>query len=187
MRQDCTIVPTRAFRRRHFPTQYGHAALHRVIGVTCVYQSDSSSKRPVAFVAFRTLRPPPHQQFSTCWRGRATTNTAPRAAAAYSEGAAPHRPALCVRSACGELLPTTPRHIDGHPKGAAPKTDAQICSRIDDRWLAQGKGHAQQRPRRCHMSKRPWLDKGRSISVQRRPSRARSFARRVDGLVRPSR
>jgi hypothetical protein len=35
--------------QRTFPTQYGHAALHRAIGVTCVYQSDSSSKRPALF------------------------------------------------------------------------------------------------------------------------------------------
>jgi len=33
MRQDGTIVRTRALRPRHFPTQYGHAALRRAIGV----------------------------------------------------------------------------------------------------------------------------------------------------------
>src|SRR5579862_3561396 len=52
MRQDGTIVWTPAPRLRLFPTDYGHVALRRAIGVTCVYQSDSSSKRPVASVAF---------------------------------------------------------------------------------------------------------------------------------------
>jgi len=33
MRQDSSIVWTRAFRPRLFPTQYGHAALCRAIGV----------------------------------------------------------------------------------------------------------------------------------------------------------
>jgi hypothetical protein len=55
MRQDGTIVWTRAPRLRLFPTDYGHVALRRAIGVTCVYQSDSSSKRPVASAAFSTV------------------------------------------------------------------------------------------------------------------------------------
>jgi hypothetical protein len=55
MRQDSATVRTRAFRLRLFPTDYGHVALRRTIGVTCVYQSDSSSKRPVASVAFSTM------------------------------------------------------------------------------------------------------------------------------------
>ena len=77
MRQDGTIVRTRAFRPRTFPTQYGHAALRRAIGVTCVYQSDSSSKRPVAFVAFRTLLPTPGDKPTTVRKsvGGITTHT----------------------------------------------------------------------------------------------------------------
>jgi hypothetical protein len=55
MRQDGTIVWTRAPRLRLFPTDYGHVALRRAIGVICEYQSDSSSKRPVASVAFSTI------------------------------------------------------------------------------------------------------------------------------------
>jgi hypothetical protein len=60
MRQDRRIIRTRAFRPRLFPTQYGHAALHRAIDATCAYQSDSSSKRPVASaVSDAPLHPAP--------------------------------------------------------------------------------------------------------------------------------
>jgi hypothetical protein len=56
------MVRTRAPRPRLFPTQYGHAALHRAIDVTCAYQSDSSSKRPVASAVFDTPpTTPPHR------------------------------------------------------------------------------------------------------------------------------
>lgn len=54
------MIWTRAPRPRLFPTQYGHAALHRAIDATCAYQSDSSSKRPVASAVFDTpLDPAP--------------------------------------------------------------------------------------------------------------------------------
>lgn len=52
------MIWTRAPRPRLFPTQYGHAALHRAIDATCVYQSDSSSKRPVASAVFDTSSNP---------------------------------------------------------------------------------------------------------------------------------
>jgi hypothetical protein len=53
------MIRTRAPRPRLFPTQYGHAALHRAIEATCAYQSDSSSKRPVASAVFDTPPAPP--------------------------------------------------------------------------------------------------------------------------------
>ena len=49
------MILTRATRPRLFPTQYGHAALSRAIEVTCAYQSDSSSKRPVASAVLDSL------------------------------------------------------------------------------------------------------------------------------------
>ncbi len=87
MRQDRSIVWTRALRLRLFPTDYGHAALCRAIGSTCAYQSDSSSKRPGASVAFGTTTPP-HRQFSTCWRWRCASKNAPHPAAGLVRG--PH-------------------------------------------------------------------------------------------------
>ena len=44
----------RAERERILPTEYGHAALP--LGVTCGYQSDSSSKRPLSSVIFASRR-----------------------------------------------------------------------------------------------------------------------------------
>jgi hypothetical protein len=110
------MILTRAMRPRLFSTQYGHAALSRAIEVTCAYQSDSSSKRPVASAVLDSmchLQPgAPRPQFSTCWRKSGATKIARRPAAAYSKGAAPHHPSLGA-SACGELLPAPPRHSLG--------------------------------------------------------------------------
>ena len=130
MRQDGTIVWTRALRPRHFPTQYGHAALHRAIGVTCVYQSDSSSKRPVAFVVFDTTSYRP--QFSTCWRKRAATNNAPRPAAAYSEGPHPAAP-RSVRQHVENCAPHRPQQALGRSPASGEIINAHKCRRIDDR------------------------------------------------------
>lgn len=46
MRQVKECGRIRAARRRFLPTKNCHAALSRGIGITCEYQSDSSSKRP---------------------------------------------------------------------------------------------------------------------------------------------
>ena len=164
MRQDSPSVRIRAFRLRLFPTENGHVALRRAIGVTCVYQSDSSSKRPVAFVAFSTLAPP-HQRFCTCGQRQAASTNAPRPAAANSYGAAPRRPALCP-AACGEPLPTPPAREPASTSRSVQnptRTDA-LGSTIDD--SDRVKVMPEQRPRRCRMSKHPSVDKGRSISAQ---------------------
>ena len=44
----------RVERQRIIPTEHGHAALP--LGVTCGYQSDSSSKRPSSSVIFASRR-----------------------------------------------------------------------------------------------------------------------------------
>lgn len=48
MRHGGTAAGTRDSRRPPLPTNPGHAALHRALGVTREYQRDSSSKRPAA-------------------------------------------------------------------------------------------------------------------------------------------
>jgi len=128
MRQDGTIVWTRALRLRLFPTDYGHAALRRAIGATCAYQSDSSSKRPGASVAFGTARLP-HQPFSTCWsrRGCLEERSPPRRGP--REGPAPRRPSLLRVS----MWRTTPRHSIVAQARPDRKSDAHRCPRIDDR------------------------------------------------------
>jgi hypothetical protein len=123
MRQDCSIVWTRVLRLRLFPTDYGHAALHRAIGVTCAYQSDSSSKRPVASVAFGTTPPPPHQPFSTCWRRRGASKNAPRPAAGLVRGPHPTAPrSVRQHVESGTLLPipSTRRSAMGSPGFCKP-------------------------------------------------------------------
>jgi hypothetical protein len=47
----------RAFRQRFLPTEHGPAALSFERGTTCVYQIDSSSKRPVSSVTCASRRP----------------------------------------------------------------------------------------------------------------------------------
>jgi hypothetical protein len=49
-------LPIRVFRQRFLPTENGHAALLSGTGVTCGYQSDSSSKRPVSSVTLAFCR-----------------------------------------------------------------------------------------------------------------------------------
>ena len=156
MRQDCNIVRTRAFRPRTFPTQYGHAALRRAIGVTCVYQSDSSSKRPVAFAVFDSTS---HSRNEHC-----STRSSPHAGGGQlharplpapprpSCGDRTPRPSLCP-SACRELLPTPRDKRTAVSESIGGNTDAHKCPRIDDRSHGQAKGRTPQRPRRSHMSR----------------------------------
>ena len=125
------MLRTRAFRLRLFPTEYGHVALRRAIGVTCEYQRDPSSKRPVASVAFGT------ELSDAPWR---PVPTPPRCLAPPG----PHRP----RPRCS-----------GRPTARRTKTDAHICPRIDARTHGQGRGHSQQRPRRSH-EQAPEVDNG---------------------------
>jgi len=42
------LAVTRVIRSRSLPTEHGHAALRRTLGVTRAYQRDSSSKRPAS-------------------------------------------------------------------------------------------------------------------------------------------
>ena len=162
MRQDGTMVWTRAPRLRLFPTDYGHAALCRAIGATCVYQSDSSSKRPVASVAFGTMTAF-SQEFSTCCRRWRASKNAPCPAAGLAGG--PHPPPLALRVS---MWRTAPRRSIVRKRGPGEKSDAHRSSRNDDRCGGQGNHHAEQRPRRCSMNKHPSVDKGRSISASPR-------------------
>ncbi len=63
MRHMGTSHGTRDTRRHLTTTENCHAALHRAIGVTRVYQSDTSSKQPSSSVFFRPPpKPPPEKK-----------------------------------------------------------------------------------------------------------------------------
>jgi len=61
-----TPHPIHVGRQRNLPTKNGHAALRSLSCATCVYQSDSSSKRPTpsADSGLQKNRGPPRQRSS---------------------------------------------------------------------------------------------------------------------------
>ena len=89
---------TRASRRHFTTTENCHAALHRAIGVTRAYQSDTSSKQPSSSVFFRPQPKPPPKKKKKDLLNEELEKVGPYQGAIYRTAGKHHNEERCDKS-----------------------------------------------------------------------------------------